>query len=81
PFPADVRDVVTGAHYFQLSCAVRSDGEFILWANDNTKLDGTGVPAGLKARAHPDTVAMPLQLGDNLDRPPGRTDHLCQKGT
>jgi alpha-tubulin suppressor-like RCC1 family protein len=66
PFPADVRDVVTGAHYSKLSCAVRSDGEFILWANDNTKLDGTGVPAGLKARAHPDTVAMPLQLGDNL---------------
>jgi alpha-tubulin suppressor-like RCC1 family protein len=65
-FPAQVRDVVAARSHYWLNQAVRSDGEVILWAYANGNLDGTGVPAGLKARAHPESVVMPLQLGDNL---------------
>jgi alpha-tubulin suppressor-like RCC1 family protein len=65
-FPPALRDVLIARSQYWLNQAVRSDGEVIMWAYANGNLDGTGVPAGLKARAHPESVAMPLQLGDNL---------------
>lgn len=65
-FPANVRDVLFASSSSGLNQAVRSDGEVILWAYANGNLDGTGVPAGLKARAHPESPVVPLRLGDNL---------------
>jgi alpha-tubulin suppressor-like RCC1 family protein len=65
-FSVNLRDVLFARSHYWLNQAVRSDGEVILWAYANGNLDGTGVPAGLKARAHPESVVVPLQLGDNL---------------
>lgn len=65
-FPEALQNVLFARSNHWYHQAVRADGEVIVWAYANGNFDGTGVPAGLKARAHPESIVVPLLIGENL---------------
>jgi alpha-tubulin suppressor-like RCC1 family protein len=65
-FPDSLYDLRMIRTDYGRNLAVRADGEVIPWGDVNTTMAGTGVPAGLKSQALPDSTLLPLNLGNNL---------------